>query len=392
MALKSGFRQTDMGILPEGWEVFSLEKLSNFVTSGSRGWAEYYSDSGPIFVRSQNVRDGRLDFTDLQHVSPPMGAEGSRTKVQKEDLLITITGNSVGNVACVHEELGEAYISQHVGLVRLSNPRLSEYICRYLAPGAPGNPQISGSQTGQSKPGLNLKNLRDFCVALPPTEIEQEAIANALSDVDAYIGSLEKMVAKKRLIKKGVMAELLLSNDKAGSWKLVALHEIATISKGTQPTKDFFDGNEAYPFLNGGMSPSGFVNRWNKDANTIAISEGGNSCGYVQLVNDRFWCGGHCYSVTPQKVENDFLYHALKAQEANIMGMRVGSGLPNIQKKNLLNFQIYISPSPEEQQRIANILTDIDLEIKAHEQSLKKVRLLKQGMMQELLTGRIRLI
>lgn len=243
-----------------------------------------------------------------------------------------------------------------------------------------------------SVPTLNRNNLSGHIVLIPNQPAEQEAIVSVLSDADAYIGSLEKIIAKKRLIKKGVMRELLLNKSKCNSWKLVSLQDIATVSKGTQPAKEIFDRNYDYPFLNGGMSPSGFVSDWNKDANTIAISEGGNSCGYVQLMREKFWCGGHCYSISPQKIDNNFLYHALKVQEANIMGMRVGSGLPNIQKKNLLNFQLKISTSIDEQQYIAGILTDMDLEIRAQEGALAKAQLLKQGMMQELLSGRIRLV
>ena len=146
MEVKPGYKQTEVGVIPEEWEVEPLGELSDFVTSGSRGWAQFYSESGALFIRSQNVRDGRLSFEDVQYVSAPTGAEGNRTKVKPSDLLITITGNSVGNVALVEQSFDEAYISQHVGLVRLKEPARGAYICRYLSPNSPGNPQIAGSQ------------------------------------------------------------------------------------------------------------------------------------------------------------------------------------------------------------------------------------------------------
>ena len=197
MEVKHGYKQTEFGVIPEDWDLQPLRQLSEFITSGSRGWARHYSDRGPLFVRSQNIRDGHLDFTDRQSVIPPAGSEGSRTRLNHRDLLITMTGNSVGNVAWVERDLGEAYISQHVGLVRLSEPSFAKYICLFLTPGSPGNRQIWASQTGQSKPGLNLKNLEDFWVALPPIA-EQRAIAEASSDADALIESLEQLIAKKR--------------------------------------------------------------------------------------------------------------------------------------------------------------------------------------------------
>lgn len=236
-----GYKQTEVGVIPEDWDVYSLGKLSEFVTSGSRGWAKYYSRSGPLFIRSQNIRDGHLDLTDRQCVVPPVGAEGSRTRINFSDLLITITGNNVGNVAWVQNELGEAYISQHVGLVRLLDSSSACYICYFLAPGSFGNDQIVAGQTGQSKPGLNLKNLENFLVALPSSNKEKKAIAEALSDADALIESLEQLIAKKRQIKQGAMQDLLTGQRRlpgfSGEWKRKKLGDICDIRMGRTPSR-----------------------------------------------------------------------------------------------------------------------------------------------------------
>lgn len=151
--VRPGYKRTEVGVIPEDWAVALLGHLSDFITSGSRGWASYYSHCGSLFVRSQNVRGGRLDLSDCQFVNPPQGAEGNRTRLSLNDLLITITGNSVGNVALVKQDLGDAYISQHVGLVRLSEPSGGRYICRFLSPCSPGNKQIIASQSGAEQTG-----------------------------------------------------------------------------------------------------------------------------------------------------------------------------------------------------------------------------------------------
>jgi len=104
MELKPGYKQTEVGVIPEDWEVKRLGEFASLVTSGSRGWAAFYAESGALFIRSQNVRDGHLSFEDTQYVQPPKGAEGNRTKINLHDLLITITGNSVGNVALVEQQ------------------------------------------------------------------------------------------------------------------------------------------------------------------------------------------------------------------------------------------------------------------------------------------------
>ncbi len=113
-------------------KVARLGDISEFITSGSRGWSEHYSKQGPVFLRSQNIRDQVLDFTDLQNVQPPEGAEGERTRTRAGDIVITVTGNSVGNVAYIPEYLKEAYVSQHVGLVRLKEPILYRMISAFF--------------------------------------------------------------------------------------------------------------------------------------------------------------------------------------------------------------------------------------------------------------------
>lgn len=105
--------------------------------------------------------------------------------------------------------------------------------------------------------------------------------------------------------------------------------------------------------------PSGWLNKFNTEANTISISEGGNSCGYVQYNTSRYWSGGHCYSLKilhSQETSDLYLYHFLKWQEGNIMALRIGSGLPNIQKKDLLRFSV-ILPSITQQNKIVSILS-----------------------------------
>jgi type I restriction enzyme S subunit len=383
-------------MIPEDWEVKPLGELAKFITSGSRGWAAFYADAGALFIRSQNIGDGALDFDDTQFVRPPRGAEGNRTKVELNDILITITGNSVGNVAAMDRAIHEAYISQHVGLVRLKKPNMSPYVCRYLAPNAPGNPQIAGSQSGQSKPGLNLQNLRDFKVASPMDEAEQRAIAEALSDVDGLLGGLDRLIAKKRDLKQAAMQQLLTAHIRLpgfhGEWVEKSLGEMARIEKGQQLHSTECHEHGTVPHYNGGTEPSGFTDRSNTAGETIAISEGGNSCGYVHFIARPFWCGGHCYALTPLGVEKPFLYHALKARQSAIMGLRVGSGLPNVQKTALTGFRFAVPVESAEQTAIAEVLSEMDAELDALERRREKTRALKQAMMQQLLTGQIRLV
>ena len=150
------------------------------------------------------------------------------------------------------------------------------------------------------------------------------------------------------------------------TWEQRKLGEVANIQKGQQLGKAEMSNNGAFYVLNGGMEPSGYTNQYNTFANTISISEGGNSCGYVSLNLEQFWSGGHNYTLQNPKIDTFFLYQWLKRHEKGIMALRVGSGLPNIQKSALQDVNVAY-PKKSEQRAIAEILNKIDNLITLHQ-------------------------
>jgi type I restriction enzyme S subunit len=191
------------------------------------------------------------------------------------------------------------------------------------------------------------------------------------------------------------MQQLLTRNKRPkgfkGEWKGVKLGGLANIKKGKQLNGEFLSKSGSYPAINGGIGPSGYTEEWNTEANTITISEGGNSCGYVNYIQTNFWCGGHCYAINDlsQHISKLFLFNLLKFHESSIMALRVGSGLPNIQVKPLEKYSLII-PSLEEQTAIASILSTSDQEIQIHRSRLAALQQQKKGLMQVLLTGKTR--
>jgi type I restriction enzyme S subunit len=135
------------------------------------------------------------------------------------------------------------------------------------------------------------------------------------------------------------------------------LDELCEIKKGVQVNKEELSEKGLYYVMNGGITPSGYYDLYNTEANTISISEGGNSCGYVQYNYTPFWSGGHCYTLEniSDVVDDRYLFHYLKANELQIMSLRIGSGLPNIQKKDLSAFRIPL-PALNKQINIAKAL------------------------------------
>ena len=138
------------------------------------------------------------------------------------------------------------------------------------------------------------------------------------------------------------------------------LKDVVFIVKGKQVNGEELLEHGKYYVMNGGTEPSGYLDVCNTPANTISISEGGNSCGYVQYNTEPFWSGGHCYSLIKkeQSVNYQYLYHFLKYKEQEIMALRIGSGLPNVQKKDLEKFEIRVLPT-EQQSRVADILEEV---------------------------------
>ena len=374
------------------WSITSLGQLAEFITSGSRGWARYYADQGALFVRSQNVRAGRLDFSDRQLVIQPAGAEGNRTRVQQRDLLVTITGNSVGNVALVEQDLGEAYISQHVGLIRFQEPAVASFVARYLAPGAPGNGQIVASQSGQSKPGLTLKNLHEFSVALPPAA-EQRAIAEALSDVDALLAGLDRLIAKKRDLKQAAMQQLLTGQIRLpgfqGEWEVKRLADIAPFQRGFDlPNPALRPGPYPVVYSNGVLTHH---DDYQADGPGVVTGRSGTIGRVTYIENGPYWPHNTALWVTSFR-GNDPKFVFYLYTSVGFQRFASGSGVPTLNRNDAHAFAVAIPATKEEQSAIANVLSDIDTELVALETRRTKTRALKQGMMQELLTGRTRLV
>lgn len=419
-AVPVGYKKSEVGVIPEDWSVCSLGELSNFVTSGSRGWAKFYSNHGALFVRSQNVRNGNLDLKDRQFVTPKVGAEGDRTRLKLYDLLITITGNSVGNVALVEKELGDAYISQHVGLVRFKDVESAKYICIFLSPHSIGNRQILASQSGQSKPGLTLKNLNEFLIVVPAYRDEQTAIANALSDVDALLSELEKLIAKKQAIKTATMQQLLTGRTRLpqfalredGSpkgykqselgevpedWGGTTLGQVAKINMGQSPSsRNYNQKGIGMPLVQGNadISKRKTIIRNHTTQITKTANKGDLILSVRAPVGEVARATFNCCigrGVCAIRDKNGYLYHWLVGFESEWKKFSKGSTFDSINSNELREIELII-PADEEQTAIATILSDMDEENQALEQRLDKTRQIKQGMMQELLTGRIRLV
>lgn len=196
------------GVSYESWEEKKGEDFFEYVTSGSRGWAKYYSDKGSIFIRMGNLNHGtiELDFSDIQYVELPDQVEGQRSKLQKNDILISITAD-VGMIALVREDM-DAYINQHVALARPKNDLYAEFLAWYFVSND-GLQQMQNKQRGATKIGLGLQDIRSIILKIP-TLPEQHEIVRLIDDLlareRAAQQAAEQALASIDLMKKSILA------------------------------------------------------------------------------------------------------------------------------------------------------------------------------------------
>ncbi|MEA3211693.1 MAG: type restriction enzyme subunit [Chthoniobacter sp.] len=181
-----------LGDIPAHWEAVQLRRLVSLVTSGSRGWAQYYSDSGDVFLQSGNLgRAMALNLSFIQHVRTPEGAEGARTKVKRDDVLVCITGALTGNVVVVAVDLPAAYVNQHVALVRPKPGKVSPRFLAYILHSGIGQAQFKTSEYGGTKQGLGLGDVKSVFVPFPSLDEQVKIVA----ELDRRVAELSRPIA-----------------------------------------------------------------------------------------------------------------------------------------------------------------------------------------------------
>ena len=209
------FTNSPVGCIPASWRVASLNDLAILITSGSRGWAAYYSDDGPLFIRIGNLtrEHVNLRLRDLIHVRPPRGSEGARTRLMPGDLLISITAD-LGIIGVVPIDLGEAYVNQHIALVRLNWSQVIPHWAGYFLAGRQGQDQFARRNDSGAKAGLNLPSIGATILPLPSLS-EQHRITATVAAHDRRIRMEEAYRDKVRLVKQGLMDDLLTGRVRA---------------------------------------------------------------------------------------------------------------------------------------------------------------------------------
>ena len=240
--------------------------------------------------------------------------------------------------------------------------------------------QIRRIAQGTKIYSISTKNFSECHIGLP-SKPEQTKIATLLHLIDERIATQNKIIEDLKILKSAIAERLFNSTD----GDILSLSDVCIIQKGKQVNGEDLSETGKFYVMNGGVEPSGYYDQCNTPANTISISEGGNSCGYIQYNRDAFWSGGHCYTLNniQPNVCKLYLYHYLKSQESSIMKLRIGTGLPNIQKKDLEKFHILLT-SKAIQESISAFLTTIDRKITNEDMLLQRFQKGKQYLLRQM--------
>jgi type I restriction enzyme, S subunit len=408
MEVRPGCKQTEVGVFPEDWKPKPISKFSAFVTKGATPttYGFQWENDGVVFLRSECVSDHGLDLAQAMFISSYAHAALVRGEVHSGDILMTITGN-VGRVVQLSPDFGYANVNQHIARIRVTDQEVNpRFVYHFLS-----QPRIrayyASITTGQAYPQISLTQVRETQVPLPPLP-EQRAIARALEDVDALIGGLERLIAKKRDLKQAAMEQLLTGQTRLpgfnGEWEVKRLEGFAAIrNQKVMPANVHPDtvcielehiGQGDGRLLECSTTSSSISSKYQFVAGDVLF-------GRLRPYLRKFWLAdrdGLCstelwpFMVDPEQATCDFLHKVVQTDGfIKAASASYGTHMPRGDWDVLRNFEIGLPPVPE-QTAIASVLSDMDAEIEALEQRLAKTRALKQGMMQELLTGKTRLV
>jgi len=396
MEVRPGYKQTDVGCIPESWKVASLGDLALKVGSGitPTGGRRVYCDHGRPFVRSQNVGWGSLLLNDVAFIDESTHSTFLNTEIQLGDVLLNITGASIGRSALADSRLVGGNVNQHVCIIR-SDPRglVPGFLNLFLL-SSRGQHQIDSFQAGGNRQGLNFGQVRSMRMPLPPTKAEQRAIASALSDGDALLDGLTRLIAKKRDLKQAAMQQLLTGQTRLpgfhGGWERVSLSSVCSMKSGTAITSTKIDQQSTFPCY-GGNGLRGFTTSASHRGEFALIGRQGALCGNVFGVEGEFFASEHAIVVTPfTSTDIRWLTYVLRRMHLNQYSE--SSAQPGLSVTKLLILGVWAPMDRLEQTAIAAVLCDMDAELIALEARREKSVALKQAMMHELLTGKTRLV
>lgn len=424
MVIKDGFKQTEIGIIPNDWEILQFNDIADkhkkwSITGGPFGSnlkTTDYTNDGIQIIQLQNIGDGKFINESQVYTSEEKANELLSCNINPNDLILSKMGDPVAR-CCFIPDGNKRYLMASDGIKLVVNEKefskkfIHDYInSKYFRLRAF---EIS---TGSTRLRIGLPDLKSLLVIKPSLQ-EQTAIASALSDADGLITGLEKLIAKKRNIKQGAMQQLLQPKD---GWEVKKLGEVGKCIRGVSynPERDLHshDKNNTSRLLrsnniknrNLDFNNLQFVNidrvkthqYLQKGDIVICMANGskqlvGKSAIFNIKDNIKYTFGAFmgCFRTDKKIASSSFIAVNFQTFQYRcyIDVLLSGSSINNLNPSNIESIEIPFPPIAE-QTRIASILSDMDAELSVLVQKLEKYKKVKLGMMQELLTGKTRLV
>ncbi len=381
MELKPGYKQTEVGIIPVDWDVDYIENIGH-VTTGSKNTQDRIEDGDyPFFVRSQTI-------------------ERINTYSFDGEAVLT-AGDGVGTGKVFHYINGKFDVHQRVYRISDFPPRVNGHFF-FLYFSRNFYNRIMQMTAKSSVDSVRRDMITRMMVPLPTIEGEQDAISQAIRDADALLDGLDRLISKKRDLKQAAMQQLLTGETRLpgfeGEWEVKRLWEIAEIVMGQSPSSSNYNSRgDGLPLIQGNAD---IVDRKTiKRIFTTQITKSGREGDVLMSVRAPVGeisralfdvCLGR--GVCALRFPNDFLYHYLIFLEPSWAKHSKGSTFDSVNSADVKAVEIKMPLDAGEQTAIATVLSDMDAEIAALEQRRNKTKDIKQAMMQELLTGKTRLV
>ncbi|MFL6335898.1 MAG: restriction endonuclease subunit S [Pyrinomonadaceae bacterium] len=387
MELKPGYKQTEVGVIPEDWEVSAVGREFQIELGKMLDSARNIGVLKP-YLGNKSVQWDRIEINNLPMVAMSK-SDMDRFRLRQGDLLVC-EGGEVGRAAIWEAPIEECYYQKalhRLRPLRKFNTRLMLALLRYWT----DHDMLLNYVSQTSIAHLTREKLAEIPMPVPTPE-EQSTIAGALGDVDDLIRSLDCLIAKKRDIKQAAMQQLLTGKRRlpgfTEEWEVKSVGSVAPLQRGFDlPSSQLKRGSYPVVYSNGILNHHA---KFQVRGPGVVTGRSG-TIGRVNFIEQDFWPHNTSLWVTDFKGNAPkYIYYLLESIGLERLG--TGSGVPTLNRNDVHAFEVSIPPSTAEQRAIASVLSDMDAEVSALEQRRDKTRAIKQGMMQELLTGKTRLV
>ena len=404
----AGYKRTEVVVIPEEWSIHHLGTICD-VRDGTHESPRFYSTGVPL-ITSKNIVNGSLDLENISCISEQDADRiNERSKVDFNDILMSMIG-TIGSTVLIDFE--PDFCIKNVALIKPQKV-LPKFLIQLMASPL-FQTYLKDSLDGGIQKFIALGTLRGLNIPLPPTS-EQHTIAETLSDMDGLLAALEALIAKKRAVKQAAMQQLLTGKSRlpgfSGEWETTTVGEVADIRNGATPS------TQIGAYWNGPIpwctptditaTPGKYLCATERSITAVGLANCAASllpvgalllCSRATIGEIKIAASSVCTNqgfkslVCKDGVSNEFLYYLILTLKPQMIERAIGSTFLEIGKRDVASIELCVPTTYTEQRAIATILSDMDAEIAVLERRQEKTRAIKQGMMQQLLTGRVRLV